>query len=148
MYPFTIRKESNIFGLIFGSKHPLGVNKFLDIAWKQNAFNGEANFDIAGEMDARQGNLFGDKTLTKIEKFEKELKNLILSKKEIGNDEIYTFTIEKGHIPRHAVDCLKEMRKNKEVEHFSYPKISYDSIYKDKTIIKFKVKILIACYKH
>src|SRR6185503_1500182 len=30
---FSIRKRSNIYGLIFGSRHPLGIHKFLQVAW-------------------------------------------------------------------------------------------------------------------
>ncbi|MGD9128683.1 MAG: three-Cys-motif partner protein TcmP, partial [Planctomycetia bacterium] len=39
LYPFTIKKGPNIYGLIFGSEHPLGVEKFLDIVWKENELN-------------------------------------------------------------------------------------------------------------
>src|SRR5260370_13064718 len=31
--PFSIKKNSNIYGLIFGSAHPLGIDKFLQVAW-------------------------------------------------------------------------------------------------------------------
>jgi three-Cys-motif partner protein len=44
--PFSIKKASNIYGLIFGSAHPLGMDKFLDVAWKADEINGEADFDI------------------------------------------------------------------------------------------------------
>ena len=44
--PFSIKKGSNIYGLIFGSAHPLGMDKFLQVAWKKDAINGEADFDI------------------------------------------------------------------------------------------------------
>jgi len=36
----------NIYGLIFGSAHPRGMDKFLQVAWKEDEVNGEANFDI------------------------------------------------------------------------------------------------------
>jgi len=44
--PFSIKKGSNIYGLIFGSAHPLGMDKFLQVAWKRDQINGEADFDI------------------------------------------------------------------------------------------------------
>ena len=40
IYPFTLKKNRNVYGLIFGSKHPLGVEKFLKVAWKKNTSNG------------------------------------------------------------------------------------------------------------
>jgi hypothetical protein len=33
-------------GLIFGSSHPLGMDKFLQVAWNKDVINGEADFDI------------------------------------------------------------------------------------------------------
>jgi three-Cys-motif partner protein len=47
--PFSIRKRSNIYGLIFGSRHPLGIHKFLQVAWDNDDIAGEANFDIDRE---------------------------------------------------------------------------------------------------
>lgn len=46
LFPFSIRKGSNIYGIIFGASHPLAVEKFLTTAWKKNSVNGEANFDM------------------------------------------------------------------------------------------------------
>jgi three-Cys-motif partner protein len=46
---FSIRKRSNIYGLVFGSRHPLGIHKFLQIAWANDEIAGEANFDIERE---------------------------------------------------------------------------------------------------
>ncbi len=44
--PFSFKKGSNIYGLIFGSGHLLGIDKFLSVAWAQDESTGEANFDI------------------------------------------------------------------------------------------------------
>ena len=46
LHPFSIQKGKNIYGIIFGAKHPFAVTKFLEIAWNKNELNGEANFDI------------------------------------------------------------------------------------------------------
>ena len=35
LYPFSIKKGSNIYGIIFGASHPFAVDKFLKIAWKK-----------------------------------------------------------------------------------------------------------------
>ena len=34
--PFSIKKGSNIYGIIFGSAHPLGMDKFLQVAWQKD----------------------------------------------------------------------------------------------------------------
>ncbi|KAB2867764.1 MAG: three-Cys-motif partner protein TcmP, partial [Bacteroidales bacterium] len=42
---FSIKKGTNVYGLIFGSNSHLGMRKFLDVAWKMDPFTGEANHD-------------------------------------------------------------------------------------------------------
>ena len=44
--PFSIKKNSNIYGIIFGAAHPLGIDKFLQVAWDNDQISGEANFDV------------------------------------------------------------------------------------------------------
>lgn len=84
LYPFSIKKEANIYGLIFGFKHPLGVEKFLNIAWDKNRLNGEANFDIDEDMEKRQGSLFLEfQRFTKLELFERELGEYIRERGEL-----------------------------------------------------------------
>ncbi|HEY5125072.1 MAG TPA: three-Cys-motif partner protein TcmP, partial [Ignavibacteria bacterium] len=48
LIPFSIMKsdKNNVYGLIFVSKHIRGADKFLDVVWKKNLINGNANFDI------------------------------------------------------------------------------------------------------
>jgi three-Cys-motif partner protein len=47
--PFSIKKGPNIYGLIFGTNHLLGIEKFLNVAWKLNPKTGDSNFDIDNE---------------------------------------------------------------------------------------------------
>ena len=69
LYPFTLKRDANIHGIVFGAKHPRAVEKFLDIVWKINPVNGDANFDIDKDIDKMQENLF-EKTFTKKESFQ------------------------------------------------------------------------------
>lgn len=140
LYPFTIKKGSNIYGLIFGSNHPRGVDKFLKIAWDANELNGEANFDIDDDWEAKQGVLFGDKKLTKIGKHKQELEEYILSKKEVSNIELFDYTLENGHIGAHTVEVLKRLKKNNKIEYEGHPCISYDKCYKKRELKHFKIK--------
>ena len=52
--PF-LHQEGNIYGLVFGSKHWLGLYKFVQEAWRIDPENGEADYEI--EVDAGQGDL-------------------------------------------------------------------------------------------
>ena len=61
LYPFSLKKGANIFGIVFGAKHPLAVDKFLNIAWKRNPVNGDANFDIDDDSKKGQLDMFVEK---------------------------------------------------------------------------------------
>ena len=137
LYPFTIKKGRNIYGLIFGSNHPLGVEKFLNIAWNANELNGEANFDIDEDWKSTQMLLFGSRKLSKKEKFQLELEEFILSKKEISNKEVYDFTLENGHIINNALPVIKKLEK--QISYTGHHNISYNKCYKSKEIKAFKV---------
>jgi hypothetical protein len=69
---FSIKKSANVYGIVFGSGHPRGIDKFLRVAWKRG---GDANFDIDNDgIDPTCPSLFPefDKP-KKISAFEKEL---------------------------------------------------------------------------
>lgn len=139
LYPYSLKKDTNIFGIIFGAKHPLAVDKFLNIAWNRNPINGDANFDIDDDSTKNQIDLFGNKSLTKIEKFKSSLHNKIISKEVLNNKDALNFAHSEGHIGKHAADCLREMKKNKEIDYDSAsPLVTYENVFKKKRIIEYK----------
>ncbi len=141
LYPFTIKKPSGIYGLVFGASHPAAVDKFLSIAWKQNINNGSANFDIEDEMGKAQTSLFEPIKLTKKEYFQEELKKEILAGKIQTNHNAFFYTLDKGHIPIHAREVLDNLKKTKLVDYqSSSPLISYDKVCKDKVVQEFILK--------
>lgn len=138
LYPFTIKKKGNIYGLIFGSKHPLGVDKFLHVVWGKNPLNGDANFDIDEDLEKKQLSLFEKPKLTKIQQFQRQLEKFILSKAIVTNKDVYSFTLESGFIPKHAAEVLSSLRNRKLIEHYSYAYLSYRQIYTNNNIIEFR----------
>jgi three-Cys-motif partner protein len=129
LYPFSLMKGTNIHGIIFGAKHIRAVDKFLDIAWKNNPINGEANFDIDKDKKKGQLDIFGGKSLTKIEAFNVAIEEKIKSDKALTNSEIFYFTLEKGHPASQANVFLKELKKEKKIDYPGIsPKINYKSI--------------------
>lgn len=135
IFPFSIRKGANIYGIIFGSKHILGVEKFLKIAWNKNKINGEANFDIDKDIVKAQPTLFPQfKQLTKIEKFENNLEEFIESKKTVTNIDLYYFTYISGHIAEHTNKWLRA-NKNKKVSYSGHTKISWDSVKNNEFVV-------------
>lgn len=137
LYPFSIKKGANIYGLIFGSKHPLAVDKFLHIAWDKNKLNGQANFDIDDDLTKCQRDLFSN-NLTKIEEFQDNLEKMILSSENISNKDVYGYTIGNGHIPAHAVETVKKLKKENRISYSGHPRINYNSCYKEQNIIEYR----------
>lgn len=142
LYPFSLKKDKNIYGLIFGTKHILGVDKFLDIAWKINPLNGEANFDIDDDQFKKENrSLFSELIKkTKIDVFEEELIKFIAHRKKVTNKDIYTFSLLKGFTHKHAVDVIKDLiKKDRVKKNFLEKKgefIGYNQCYSPKRVIK------------
>lgn len=140
LYPFTIKKGTNIYGIIFGAKHPLAVDKFLRTAWKKNTVNGEANFDIDDDQKKGQLDIWGERKLTKIEAFQEDIQQRILNGELSTNKEVFDYTLEQGHIPQHSSDKLKEMKKEKLIDYDEKtPLVNYEQVYKKKRIISYKL---------
>ena len=136
IFPFSIKKNSNIYGIIFGSKHILGVEKFLKIAWDKNKINGEANYDIDDDTYKTQLVLNFDnpsetKKLTKIESFKIKLEEFIKNKKKVTNVELYYFTYDNGHISEHTNKHLRELKTKKIISYSGHTKISWDKVKKN-----------------
>ncbi|MGN7986119.1 three-Cys-motif partner protein TcmP [Pedobacter sp. 22226] len=140
LYPFSIKREPNIHGIIFGAKHPRAVDKFLTVAWEKNSVNGQANFDIDDDIPEAQMSLFTEKKLTKIEAFQSEVYKKVLAGELTNNKQLFDFTLEQGHIGAHASAVLKNMKSGKEVQYESTsPLVNYDNAYKKSKILNYVV---------
>jgi len=113
--PFSIKKGSNIYGVMFGSGSLLGLEKFLRVCWKLDGVTGEANFDI-DEDPIRYGQLSlfeEDNTAKKERAFQRELEEMLSSGSEpptVDNLDVYRFTLERGFLPKHASEHLKHLQ--------------------------------------
>jgi three-Cys-motif partner protein len=140
LYPYSLKKDTNIFGIIFGAKHPRAVDKFLSIAWKRNETNGEANFDIDDDQSKGQLLMFGEQKLTKINSFKKNVREKILSREISNNFQLLEYVYNEGHIGKHAANCLKEMKKNNEVRYEgASPLVTYDNVFKHRKKIDYTI---------
>lgn len=140
LYPFTIKKHANVYGIVFGASHERAVDKFLKTAWAANEVNGSANFDIDDDASKSQGVLFGEQPLTKIESFQKNLRERILSKKITNNLEAFRFTIGEGHIGKHAMDEIKAMKQEGLIIYDAKsPKVNYEAAIKNKDVVTYTV---------
>lgn len=139
LYPFSLKKGANIHGIIFGASHPRAVDKFLNIVWKRNEINGEANFDIDEDRSKVQMTIFDGKKLTKIEQFKANLREKVLKEEIKTNSDALEFAYQEGHIGSQAADCLKAMKRDKEIEYEgSSPLVTYENVFRLKKIIQYK----------
>jgi three-Cys-motif partner protein len=109
--PFSIKKGSNIYGLIFGSGHPLGMDKFLQVAWRQDEISGEADFDI-DRQDLHRGqlSLFEDNTPTKVSAFLADLEQRLKSGAVHDEADVIRVCFEHGVKRQHAESVLRRLK--------------------------------------
>jgi len=113
--PFSIKKGSNIYGVIFGSGHLLGLRKFLSTCWSLDPVTGEANYNIDrdGTWDDQQHgqrSMFPEAdVVTKIDVFGKDLTAFVADTKP-DNRELYKFCLTHGFLAKHARELLKTMQ--------------------------------------
>lgn len=126
--PFSIKKGANIYGLIFGSAHPLGMDKFLQVAWNSDEVTGEANFDINRE-NIQPGQLclpISDLRPNKVLAFEKELENLLRNGRISDELDVVQVCFDHGMKRQHAEPVLKKLKEKKIIDlNFRVPQISY-----------------------
>lgn len=110
---FSIKKDTNIYGLIFGSHHWRGMQKFLDIAWKLDGTCGEADYEI--EHDVGQGLIDFEQGTTGFKKHKLELFQEILSREILAgvyksDSEVFLHCLTNGFQPRAAKDVYIGLR--------------------------------------
>jgi len=110
---FSIRKRSNIYGLVFGSRHPLGIHKFLQVAWANDEIAGEANFDIERENITPNEGILNLEVMrpNKQREFEQELSTEIIAGRIKSEADAVRFAIEAGMTCRHCAPTLKELKR-------------------------------------
>ncbi len=115
--PFSIKKGINIYGLIFGSNHTLGIEKFLKVGWKINPNTGDANYNIDEEkiLDGQLSVFDEENTIKKLGLLESKLKDLILNEKETSLYKIYLKTLDFGCQPKHCNEILRKLEKENKI---------------------------------
>lgn len=117
--PFSIKKNSGLYGIIFGSHNVLGLEKFLNSAWKIDPERGTANFDIDNDnIIPGQVNLFTGKIQKpkKTEVFESSLESKIMTKEITSDKEIYLCILESGMKISHGRAVIKKLIKENKIE--------------------------------
>jgi three-Cys-motif partner protein len=117
--PFSIKKGANIYGLIFGSAHPLGMDKFLTVAWKKDRLNGEADYDILRDnLDPAEGMLpLGDIFRpTKVTAFERALRNKLMGRLLRDETDVMEVCFAHGVTRQHAKPVLQALKEERLID--------------------------------
>ena len=117
--PFSIKKGSNIYGLVYGTNHTLGMEKFLSVCWKMDEQRGTANFDIDREkISKEEPSLFPEFDIpTKIQLFKKDVEKKLNDEEITTNKSLYLYALSNGFLPKHVNKVLKEMKEQGTIDY-------------------------------
>nr|WP_319400896.1 three-Cys-motif partner protein TcmP [uncultured Carboxylicivirga sp.] len=139
--PFSIKKNKNIYGLIFGSNSSLGMEKYLDAAWSIDRDTGEANFNIDNDtILTGQPSLFPEENVVKkVDVFERNLIEWLKTGAR-SNHEIYLYTLAHGMRKTHTSEILKRNQKRLSITSNDKIRNGYFYLgYKHEKYIKIKI---------
>lgn len=110
--PFSFKKGSNVYCVIFGTGHPKGMEQFLQVAWKMDPKSGEADYDLNRENFSDLApylglNMFQPK---KKQVFEAALEKGIREGELSSESALYLFCLENGMLLRHASPVIKKLK--------------------------------------
>lgn len=138
IHHFTIQKGVNYYGLIFGTNHTLGMEKFVRVCWMEDENSGESNCNINNDFE--KGTLFYDPANTTKKKIIREkLETLILNGNIKSNIEGLKWVLSQGCEPRLFVEVAKSLiEQNKVVIQGKFNKQS-SNIHK---VQEYKIEVL------
>ena len=115
IHHFTIQKGTNYYGLIFGTSHTLGMEKFVKVCWMEDGNSGESNCNI--DNDFEKGSLFyNPQNTTKKMKVKEELERAILNGEIKSNVKGLKWVLSRGCEPKLFVDVMKSLVTQKKVQ--------------------------------
>lgn len=113
LHHFSIQKElrkGNYYGLIFGSHHSLGMEKFLKVCWELDPFSGEANYNI--DNNEEPGTLFFDEDKkVKVDRIKEEIRKMILHCEITDNISGLKYALKNNCLPIIFIDVVRELEK-------------------------------------
>jgi hypothetical protein len=138
LHHFTIQKGANYWGLIFGTNHSLGMEKFLKVCWGIDKLSGESNCNI--NQDFEEGTLFyNEKESVKKQKMELEIRNKILSGEICDNLSGLRYALKNGCLPSLFTSTVKKLEFEKKIIRTGELNYSSTDIHKAKL---YKISVI------
>lgn len=139
LHQFTIKKGSNYYGLIFGTGHTLGMEKFLKVCWEKDKLSGESNFVLYNDYEP--GTLFYTETDTvRINEYKEQLLKAILTKEINNNIEGMKHALFHGVPTRAYVEVIEDIKDKIEIIGKFNKKITNIHRLKGNDVYQIKVK--------
>jgi three-Cys-motif partner protein len=137
LHHFSIKKGTNYYGLIFGSNHTLGMEKFLKVCWSHDKLSGEANYNIDNNWEA--GSLYSQLgENVKKDTVKKEIKELILSEEIKDNKTGLKYVLIRGCEPKLFTEVVQNLINKKAIEIIGKFNKQSTSIHKIKELYYIK----------
>lgn len=114
--PFSIKKGSNIYGIIFATRHRSGMDKFLSVCWKIDPSTGQSNYDMDDDpaWGGEQFLLPELNTIKRVDFFEKALLTFIGTQAP-DNVELDSFCLAEGFSRAKASESLRAMQNSNRI---------------------------------
>lgn len=110
IHSFTIQKGANYYGLIFGSGHSLGMEKFVKVCWKHDKLAGESNCNVYDDFEP--GTLFyNPQNSNKRKRVYTDIKEKILNHSISNNKQGLDYALRRGCEPKLYVEVIDALRK-------------------------------------
>ncbi|MBA3010959.1 MAG: three-Cys-motif partner protein TcmP [Desulfobacula sp.] len=129
LHHFSIKKGSNYYGLIFGTNHTLGMEKFLKVCWAKDEFSGESNDNINNDHDPESLFYKPEKSI-KREEVRKLIEDKILTQEIPNNLFGLKYTLRQGCMPVLFTEVVKKLEKNKKIGRYGYLNFRSTNIHK------------------
>ena len=131
LHNFTIQKGSNYWGLVFGTSHSLGMEKFLKVCWEKDKLSGESNCNI--DNDFKKGELFYNENETiKKQAVELDLRNKVLQGEIKDNICGLKYALLNGCLPELFTTTIKKLEKEQKITRTGNLNYSSTNIHKVK----------------
>lgn len=114
LHSFTIHKGANYYGLIFGTGHSLGMEKFVRVCWNEDPQAGESNCNLYDDFEI--GTLFYNPNQTnKKAQVLDDIRNKILNCEITDNIMGLDYALSCGCEPKLYVQVMDNLIKEKKV---------------------------------
>lgn len=114
IHAFTIQKGKNYYGLIFGTNHSLGMEKFVKVCWKHDNMSGDSNCNI--DDDYLPGTLFFDQENSNKKLMVKDqIERHIMNGDITSNIEGLKYALTQGCEPKLFVEVISKLKKDHKI---------------------------------